>query len=322
MNLPTDISEDDFDESFIPAFDRWREAVLEICRENGLGSSELSPFRQCSNLVAAVDSKWIVKIFPPFHRHQWESERILLPPLRAASPLPVPELYAQGERTDGYTYVVIEFLPGVTLEDRWTNLELDNQTRIMRRIGEVMAAVHAHPVGDLADLPPAFPAFLVQQIAGCRARHERGGAPDWVVQNVDAFVAPALSAFDWGALDLGGSPVILTGEYTPFNLMVADGVDGVCELSAMIDFGDGMVGPGVYDLLGPIVFLGDGNPKLLQPLFEGYGGLPWPLSRDRRRGFLALLLTHRYSYLKAQLRMDGWTDCESLEQLADHIFGA
>jgi hygromycin-B 7''-O-kinase len=317
MNLPTDISPDDFDGKYIPAFDQWRDAVLEICREHNLACNELQPFKQCSNLVAAVGGEWVVKIFPPFHRNQWESERRLLPPLRAASPVPVPELLAQGERADGYLYVVIGFLPGVTLEDRWPDLDRDNRAQIMRRIGEVMAGVHAHPVGDLVDLPPAFPEFLVQQIADCKARQERGGAPDWVVQGVDEFVGPALEF-----LELDATPVILTGEYTPFNLLVDDGPDGTCGLSAMIDFGDGMVGPAVYDLLGPIAFLGGGDPKLLQPFFEGYGHLPWPLGSGQRQGLLALLLAHRYSYLKAQLRMDGWTDCGNLEQLADHIFGA
>jgi aminoglycoside phosphotransferase (APT) family kinase protein len=47
---------------------------------------------------------------------------------------------------------------------------------------------------------------------------------------------------------------MLTGEFTPFNLL-AEGA----QLSGMIDFGDGLVGPREYDWLGPLCFFVEGQ---------------------------------------------------------------
>jgi hygromycin-B 7''-O-kinase len=53
-----------------------------------------------------------------------------------------------------------------------------------------------------------------------------------------------------------GPDVILTGEYTPFNLLHQGG-----GLSALFDFGDGLVGPREYDWLGPMCFLAAGTRR-------------------------------------------------------------
>ena len=91
-----------------------------------------------------------------------------------------------------------------------------------------------------------------------------------------------------------GPDVILTGEYTPFNLLHQGS-----GLSAMFDFGDGLVGPREYDWLGPLCFLAAGDAARIDALFDGYHGRPF--DRGRREALLRLVLLHRYSNLKAQI---------------------
>jgi len=315
MQLPTTIDPSDFDARYRRAFDEWGPAVHEVCARHGLACSDVRPFRDGSNLVAEVDGRLVVKLFPPFHRHQWESERRALPCFTGRLPVRVPELAAEGERSDGYTYVVLERVNGRPLDEVWVEVPHAERVELLRSIGEVMASAHSVPLGEAATLEPRWGDFLSAQIEGCRARHARLGAPAWVVEGIDAFVRPSLAA-----LDLGPPHVLLTGEYTPFNLLV-DGDAHAPRLAAMIDFGDALIGPPAYDLLGPVTFLCAGDPALREALFRGRGLVPWPGGPAQSRGLLALLLTHRYAHLDAQLRLAGWREAGSLDALAERVFG-
>ncbi len=55
--------------------------------------------RRAFRAGASIDSRWVVKIFPQFHRGQWESERRLLALFGERLPLPVPGLFAAGSVT-------------------------------------------------------------------------------------------------------------------------------------------------------------------------------------------------------------------------------
>ena len=309
MRLPADLDPDVFDRTYRLAHDTWRPAVAEICAQHDVRVDPFRPFSSGSNLVAEVGGDRVVKIFPPFHRHQWESEYRVLAHLDGRVAAPVPRLVAHGERPDGWTYVVISLLPGVGLDTTWPGLARPVQAKLLERIGEVMAEVHALPTDGLADLPPDWNEFLAAQIAGCRARHQRQGAPAWLTEQVESFVARSLAT-----LPASFRPVVLTGEYTPFNLLVAPTPDGGA-LSGMIDFGDAMIGLPDYDLLGPCLFLAAGERDLLAALFRGYSGTL------HRRRLMLLCLLHRYANLGVQLRLSGWRErARSIEELETLIW--
>ena len=314
VRLPAAIDPTDFDERYRLDAGQWMGAIREVCESHGITFLEPAAFGDGSNLVVAVGQR-VVKIFPPFHRHQWESEHRVLARLGGRVDIPIPELVASGEREDGWTYVILSRLPGVTLERVWPDCSLAEKADLLALIGEMMAEVHSVPVGDVANLEPAWGGFLAGQVARCRARHERLGMPRWFVEGVEAFVEEAMpmlpSAFE---------PVILTGEYTPFNLLVEQG-GGRWGFSGMIDFGDAMVGFREYDLLGPIVFLGEGEPELIRSLLRGYGYEDSQLDEGLRRRLMLLQVLHRYSNFRVQVRIDGWESrAASFEALTGLLF--
>jgi hygromycin-B 7''-O-kinase len=109
---------------------------VEACAAHCVECDVVSPFADGSNLVAAVNDQWIVKIFPPFHRHQWESERRVLAHLRGETlPLKVPMLIADGTRDDGWPYVIMETLPGVVLATCWDDVGTQDRTSMIEKIG-------------------------------------------------------------------------------------------------------------------------------------------------------------------------------------------
>jgi hypothetical protein len=101
MILPNKITPQSFDEQYRLDFDAWAPSVSEVCKVAGVSCSDVVPYTDGSNLVARVNDQWVVKIFPVFHRDQWESERRVLPKIHASSPSPTPRLVAEGELTPG-----------------------------------------------------------------------------------------------------------------------------------------------------------------------------------------------------------------------------
>lgn len=79
----------------------------------------------------------------------------------------------------------------------------------------------------------------------CHGRQQRTGLPAHLLAQLDSFVQNPVP---------GGPNVALIGEFTPFNLLHQDS-----GLSAMLDFGDGLVGPREYDWLGPLCCLAAGD---------------------------------------------------------------
>jgi hygromycin-B 7''-O-kinase len=315
MPLPATIDPDDFDTGYRLAPQAWRFAIEELCVAHGLPHTDVRSFSDGSNLVAAVEGRWVVKIYPPFHRHQWESERRVLPRLHGRISVAVPALLAQGIREDGWTYVIIEKLPGALLESCWATFEQADKVRVLTQIGAAMASVHALPVDDLSTLPPDWNAFVHTQAAACKARHARLGMPDWLMAGLDDAIGSG-AAFEVPAAER----VILTGEYTPFNLLAERRADG-WHLSGMFDFGDAMVGPRDYDLLGPSLFLAEGQAELVAALVQGHSATQPGIDNQRRSRLMSLTLLHRYSSLNRQIRIPDWRErARSIDDLARLIW--
>jgi len=301
MLLPTNLTPTDFDRRYRLDVQTWLPAIRDICHELGLPVTELTPFADGSNLIVSVADEFVIKVFPPFHRNQWESEYRTLQRLWTQDiAIPIPRLLASGEREDGWTYVVLSKLPGVTLESVWLRLSIADKIACMGQIGSMMAQVHSVPVGELHDIDPPWAPLLQTQVANCKNRHTRLKMPEWFLQEVDEYVASKI------LLIPNQLPVILTGEYTPFNLL-AEEIDGFWRITGMIDFGDVMVGFREYDFLGPCLFLGEGDARLIDALFEVYGYASPRKDESLRGRLMVLAVLHRYSNLQAQIRIDNWS---------------
>jgi hygromycin-B 7''-O-kinase len=215
-----------FDRHFRADHAAWRGAALEVCAAHGLEGERVRAIDDGSNLVAVVDDRWVVKIFPRFHQHQWESERRGLGQLQGERlPLRVPELIAQGTREDGWPYVILGKLNGTSLETCWHEFSAVERVRALERIGATMAAVHGVPLGELGTLPPEWDVFMREQKERCRRRHAELGVPAWFEQGIDALLN------SWSPQHSTADRVLLTGEYTPFNLL-AERDASVLELRA------------------------------------------------------------------------------------------
>ncbi|MBL0341170.1 MAG: aminoglycoside 3'-phosphotransferase/choline kinase family protein [Bacteroidetes bacterium] len=315
MKLPKNIEIAFFEKSFRLQPLLWQDIILELCELNNLPKNDFYPYKDGSNLIASVADKYIIKIFPPFHRHQWESEYRVLKNLNKKIQIPVPELLASGELEDGWTYVIITKLPGVTMESIWGSVGDAAKKHLLRQTGQIMSQVHSLSADELSDLPPTWEEFINSMIERCYERHVRLKAPEWLLKELLEYCSHNIHL-----LPTNFKPVILTGEYTPFNLLVSQ-TNNQWNISAMIDFGDAMIGFNEYDLLGPSVFCCEGNFELVAALFEGYG-IPYNnVNSDFRTRLMLLMLLHRYSDLNTQIFIPEWSiRAKSLEELEELIW--
>ena len=296
--LPATISVQDFD-AIHDDVACWRELVGSIAAAHS--PEPVTPMEAGTVLVALVGQELVVKLYPPFLRDHFEFEAAVLCRVHGRLSVPTPKLVARGER-DGWPYLLMSQLCGEPMTRCWPTLGEDEKCAALQAIGRVAAEVHALPAAGVAELAPDWTEFLQRQRAMCRRRQEYGGLPAHLLAQLEEFIAGEVAA---------GAPVILTGEYTPMNLLYRNGLAG------MFDFGDGLVGPAEYDWLGPLCFLAAGHRARREAFFAGYGVQPAGAWRTR---LLRMLLLHRYSNLKVQVAAAGWESARTFEELAEFIW--
>lgn len=278
---------------------QWLPIALDIARSHGLDVSSPHVFATGTNLVVGLGEKLILKIFPPQLAAQFVSERGSLAQLKGHLDLPIPEIVAEGTR-DGWPYLVITRLAGTLGSEVWPQLPEAQKERLLRQIGETIAAVQRAPLGELAQIEPRWDDFMRQQMQGCRARHERLGLAPKFLRGLDDLLHDAEKL-----IPMDASPVILIGEYIPENFLLACD-DGQWSLAGLFDFGDVLAGWRDYDLLGPSAFMAAGRPGRVRSLLEGFGYAKPDFALKRR--LMALMLLHRASDLNAHICIEGWQD--------------
>jgi hygromycin-B 7''-O-kinase len=299
MSLPRDIDWPRFD-ALHDQPEAWREDIAAIARAHG--ATQVEQVGEGTVLVARLGPTRMLKVYPPFLRDHYDFECAMLPMLHGRLHVPTPELLAQGEH-EGWPYLVMTQLVGTPLTASWPGLSQAQRCTLLHALGALAAQVHAMPLGGLQALAPPWRDFITTQRSGCLARQQRHKLPAHLLAQLPAFIAGDLPE---------GPAVALTGEYTPFNLFTVDG-----KLSAMFDFGDGLVGPREYDWLGPLCFLAAGDAERVAAFMAGYGAL---LDDTMRLKLLRLLLLHRYSNPPAQIKMTGWQQAETFEAVAALIW--
>lgn len=278
----------------------WRDVMLSIA-----ASYSAAPVRQMSEgtvLVALLGDERVIKLYPPFLRDHFGFECAALAALQGRLPVPTPKLLATGER-DGWPYLVMSQLAGDGLVSVWPTLDEAQRSALLYDLGALAAQVHQLPVQSLVPHAPVWSTFLQGQRQRCHARQQRTGLPAHLLNQLDDFLQGALPT---------GADVILTGEYTPMNLLARGPA-----LVGMYDFGDGLLGPREYDWLGPLTFLASGSAARCQAFFQGYGVSP---SVDERLALMRLLLLHRYSNLSVQIACPAWQQARSFEELTALIW--
>lgn len=313
MLFPENIDYQEFNLNYRLQASRWEKAIIEISLKHKIALVNFKALEDGSNLVGTINDNLIIKIFPPFHHHQWESEYESLQFVFNKISIATPQLISYNVYKNNWTYVIMTKLAGISLEQIWSTSDFETKKSILHKIGMLMKEVHSLEVNEFTGLPADWNSFIKNQLAHYKERHMRNAMPQWFLSKVECYVNDNIYL-------LANNPksVFLTGEYTPFNLLVQN-INGIWDLTAMIDFGDAMIGYREYDLVGPLMFLCEGNKELVQILLSAYGYSENDFNKKLRIRLLLLAILHRYSNLNTQIRIPGCFDkvrsFEELEQI-------
>ncbi len=289
--------------------------IRKILAQHNLPFNALTLFSEGSNIVFSCDNKLVIKLFPPFHKDQFASERLILKALEGKLSVKTPVLKFEGELA-GWPYIIMTQLEGTLLETLWHNLDQNNKLVIMQELGSLIREVHSLPTQGLEAIDCHWKQFIENQIMGCIENHKVKNLSKSLLQQVPSYI----DVMKESLLSIE-EPVILTGEYTPMNFLVTN-IDGIWHIAGLIDFGDAMLGHYKYDLLGPGAFLIQGDTELLKTFLRAYGFLPSELNEELSQQLTALMLLHKYSNLDVQVRIADWKNkVTSLKELERLVWG-
>lgn len=312
--LPVIHSNEEY-EKFKQQFQIMEVAAKKIMHRHQLPDLPLVLFLEGTNIVFAYGNNQVIKIFPPFHQNQYQSERLVLQHVHNKLSVKTPELQYHGEFS-GWLYIVMSQLEGTILGTLWEEMDHSNKTIILSELGALIKEMHALPIEGLESIDSYWEKFIEKQIANCVKHHQSKLLPEKLLQQIPNFldsVKPILPKIN--------QPVILTGEYTPMNFLVKQ-TDGIWHIDGLIDFGDAMLGLPEYDLLEPGAFLIQGDKALLKTFLTAYGYKKEELTRNLSRQLTALMLLHQYSNLNIQVRIKGWKNkVKTIQDLENLVWG-
>lgn len=297
INLPTVDTFEEY-ESLKHNQAMFESAAKEIIAHHQLVEAPLSRL-EGTNIVFSFGSKRIIKIYPPFHLEQFTNEVLVMKHLAKKLSVDTPEIEFEGN-IDGWPYLITNQLDGILLEGLWENLEDDNKIIIIRELGKLIHEVHSLPVDGLETIDCHWLQFITKQINQCVTQHQATQLPACLLNQLPDYLNKTTAS-----LPTYTQPVLLTGEYTPMNFLVKQ-QNNRWHIDGLIDFGDCMLGLPAYDLLGPGAFLIQGNKKLLREFLLAYGYTSENINTLLSQQLTTLMLLHRYSNLKIQIRIPDW----------------
>lgn len=248
-------------ESFKQQTEVLEAAAREIIQRHQLPILPLQLFSEGTNIVFAYGKEQVIKIYPPFHHNQYQSDHLVLQQLQNKLSVKTPTLQHYGEFS-GWYYILMSQLDGTLLETIWQEMDYANKAIILSELGALIKEVHQLPIDGLEAIDSHWDQFIEKQIVQCVTHHQSLQLPEPLLRQLPDFLDSAREI-----LPKIKQPVILTGEYTPMNFLVKQ-IDGIWHINGLIDFGDAMLGLPEYDLLGPGAFLIQGNKKLLKNIFN------------------------------------------------------
>lgn len=297
INLPCVDSFEEYEELKLKNH-LFESAAKEIIAHHHLPDEPLTLF-EGTNIVFAYGKNRVIKIYPPLHQSHFITEVLVMKHLKKKLSVKTPEVEYEGT-ISGWPYMIMNRLDGVLLEGLWEKLYENNKIIIIRELGSLIREVHSLSTNGLEAIDCHWTHFISQQINQCMAQHQATQLPEVLLKQIPSYLDAVVQS-----LPAIHKPVLLTGEYTPMNFLVKE-KSGIWHIHGLIDFGDAMLGLPEYDLLGPGVFLIQGNKKLLREFLLAYGYTTEKMTPLLSRQLTALMLLHRYSNLNIQIRINNW----------------
>jgi hygromycin-B 7''-O-kinase len=283
----------------------WNLKVWDICRQLKRKYKQITKFDTGSVIVYQLGESDILKIYPYYDFDIYEVEKNVLSFLNQQElSVEVPELIETGEH-EGCPFILMSKVKGQLLSEVQDQLSEDELTKVSINMAEIMNEFHNLDISNL-NLNNEWEKYIENQISSLEDKHKGFGLSEVLLNQIDNY-------FNRDLIDTK-SVSLLTGEWTPFNVLVNDQY----EIISVIDFGDCFIGNATYDLLGPPIFTFKNNKK---DFFLSYGIKEVELNSFHEKKLMTYLLIHRYSNLNWFMDMNNVSDVDTFEEMAKVFYG-
>ncbi|WP_121609885.1 phosphotransferase family protein [Mesobacillus foraminis] len=291
----------------------WQAKLKGILSKEQLPPAPLTRCSHGSTIVYSYNKEYAIKLYPSFCKEQALRERAVLEVLSSfIECIEIPQIHSFGEY-EGWKYVIMTQLNGELLADIWEGLNDKEKLTLSMDLGKVIAHIHSVPTAGLSEIDIGWKDFMLSRIKVAYEHHQRSGLKSELLEKVLAYMDP-------GMIEFTPVPVLLTGEYTPYNLLM-NKIDGKWKLTGVIDFADCFLGDGDYDLLGPVLFMFCGDGRLVRPFLISYGKPENRLTNDFQEKLMMYALLHPYSDLNFYLsKNSSGANAENFDELAAALF--
>ena len=267
----------------------WRPMVDSICQRAGIDYRRIEAPRSNTNAVFVLDRKLVVKIYSPFWS-EMDIEGRLIAVLGMDGAVPVPRVVASGRYEDRvpWSYLVMEYRPGLTLEGIRPEISRDDVLDIAYRVGKVVKALHRTDVGPFDGVHGGE---AWDDLVNRRQREVMSELVDEGVVTPGA-AKPLADILDEAVAGSKDAPrVVAHGDLESDHILLQRS-DDEWTVASLIDFGDAKIGVRDYEWMPLWLGLFDKDVDAMRAFLEAYdpcllsdGGLPrrimaWTLLHD------------------------------------------
>ncbi|MFF2877945.1 aminoglycoside phosphotransferase family protein [Gottfriedia sp. NPDC057991] len=265
----------------------WEGKIRKICELEKIDFEKLTRFSYGGNIVFSIDGEMVIKLYPSYVNDEFIKEKQVLGFLNGRTlSVDVPKLISTGQ-FEGWSYLIMSELKGTLLIDVFDELSFEEKKQIAFDLGKIIREIHDATISTKEYDQEHWKQFIMNQLEQVENHHRNNGMNDELFTQLTSYVED-------NALQGKEQIVLLTGEYTPFNLIM-NKVEDMWRFTGLIDFADCFVGDSKYDLLGPIAFMFYPFEGLNKIFLESYGYTNNELNEDLQIELMTYLLLHRFS---------------------------
>ncbi|MFB7139944.1 aminoglycoside phosphotransferase family protein [Gottfriedia sp. NPDC056225] len=291
----------------------WEGKISKICDLENIDYKRLNRFSYGGNIVFSVDGRIVIKLYPSYVNDEFIKEKQVLEFLNARTfSVDIPQIITTGQ-FEGWNYLIMSELKGTLLIDIFDELSLEEKKQIAFDLGKIIREIHEATITSRQEDYEDWNQFLSNQLQQLEIHHRNNGMNEVLFSQLQSYVVRK-------TIQDNEQTVLLTGEYTPFNLIM-NNVDGMWKFTGLIDFADCFVGNAKYDLLGPIAFMFYPYEGLNKIFLESYGYFENELSEEFQNELMIYLLLHRFSNISFyQEKSDAAKKAASFKELEKIFF--
>lgn len=240
----------------------WSGVVRAIAERHGVEAEAVERFAVGEAVVCGY-GPWVIKLLPPFASEVARREVEALTHLRDAG-LPVPRLVGSGEAGRGWHYLVMTRMEGRPLEELREELSAAERCATAGQMGTMLARLPADTADGCRPGGVAWATWRARWLERWPRRADVARLPAVLRESGAEYVRA------WAGEEDEGEHGLLHGDLAPVNVM-AERREGVVRVTAMIDLGNALAGPRLFDLTAGSVLHGRGERAVVHAMLAGFG---------------------------------------------------